>query len=65
MKILLEYDEETVLLADATGNCFINYMELKGFEQEEPVDNKPTGLDYAKTGYSSEDLVKLKASGII
>lgn len=62
MKILLDYNETTGNVHDKAGNYIGSFMGVVPFEQEK--DHSAT-VELMKLGCSADDLIKLKANGLL
>ena len=63
---IVGYDKLTGYLVDENG---INQLLGAGMdvdlEDSAPIEDKPSAVEFAKIGYSADDLMKLKSSGVI
>lgn len=64
-KIVIEYDETTGNMVDASGMCIGNWTEVKPFDE---IDRQSTVRDLIKlkdAGFSADDIVTMKEGGVI
>lgn len=64
MKILLDYDQATGTMTDANGAIVGTWAGAKGFEMEPTVSVRDL-VKMKDAGFTAEDIVELKNSGVL
>jgi hypothetical protein len=62
MKVILDYDEVTNEIRDASGVLVTCFAGLKGFESEQP---KAPVLELIKQGVSPDEIIKLRNNDLL
>ena len=69
MKVILEYDQVTGQVTDATGAILVCWMGLQSFENHQEVSEKSVSVaeiaHLYQQGVSPHDMVTLKENGLL